>query len=310
MAGQRAKGYIYDFNPKPHTVALIERVQEIIERYKPQLPLTARQIFYVMVGQYDYDKTEQAYSRLCEALVKARRAQLIPFSAIRDDGTVSRGGEGWDSVAQWWSSQLSQAERFTMNRTAGQDVTIELWCEAAGMVPQLLRAVNRYDVAVYSTGGFSSVTVTHEVAERVASRDRPTVFLHVGDFDPSGESIFESMTADIGEFVWSMTQENGMFLPERVALTADQVERYGLPTAPPKRSDSRSARWVGETCQAEAMDPATLREVVIDAVTGHMDLRVYDEVVRVEAVKREQLTSDVQDVLDRRREAGDEVDED
>lgn len=36
--------------------------------------------------QYDYEKTEQDYSRLTEMLVKARRGGVIPFDAIRDDG--------------------------------------------------------------------------------------------------------------------------------------------------------------------------------------------------------------------------------
>lgn len=302
MAGTRPKGYIYGFNPQPRTIALIEQVKSVLDEYRAQLPLTARQVFYRLVGQYDYDKTEQAYSRLCEALVKARRARIIPFSSIRDDGTVAQGGKGLPSVEAWWESELAMAESFTRDRTAGQDVDVELWCEAAGMVPQLVRVANPFDVTVYSTGGFSSVTVTYEVARRVAARDRPTVFLHVGDFDPSGESIFESMTADIAAFVWDECEHEDWFRPERIALTAEQVRRFGLPTAPAKRTDTRSRSWVGETCQAEAMDPATLAQVVRDAVTGYIDLDVYGEVLAEEKAERTQLVADVTEVLRRRQD--------
>lgn len=308
MAGTRPKGFIYGFNPRPQTIALIEQVQSVLEEYSAQLPLTARQIFYRLVGQYDYDKTEQAYARLCEALVKARRAQIIPFSSIRDDGTVERGGKGMPSVAAWWEAELGMARAFTRDRTHEQDVEIELWCEAAGMVPQLLRVANPFDVKVFSTGGFSSVTVTYEIAQRVAGRERPTVFLHVGDFDPSGESIFESMTADVQSFVEDMTDDDDWsdwFRPERVALTADQVRRYRLPTAPPKKSDTRSRSWVGETCQAEAMDPATLADVVREAVTAHIDLGMYEAVLALEKVERARLVADVEEVLRRRKDGKD-----
>ena len=37
----------------------------------------------------------------------------------------------------------------------------------------------------------------------------------------------------------------------RVALTKEQVDGYELPTAPPKKSDSRSKKWKGETCQLQ-----------------------------------------------------------
>lgn len=303
MAATRPKGYIEDFNPRPQTIALIGQVESVIDEYRAQLPLTARQIFYRLVGQYDYDKTEQAYARLCEALVKARRARWIPFSAIRDDGTVERGGKGMESVAAWWEAELSMARSFRRDRTAGQDVDIELWCEAAGMVPQLVRVASPFDVTVYSTGGFSSVTVTYEAAQRVISRERPTVFLHVGDFDPSGESIFEAMSEDIDQFVRAEGYDfEDFFRPQRVALTAEQVRRFNLPTAPPKKTDTRSRNWVGQTCQAEAMDPATLADVVRQAIAAHVDLDVYQAVLAEEEREREQLVIDVEEVLRRRKD--------
>lgn len=300
----RPKGYIAGWNPQPKTVELVAQVQEVLRQYREYLPMTARQIFYRLVGQFDYDKTELAYSRLCEALVKARRAQVISFGAIRDDGTFSSGGGGWDSPAQWWSGELSAAKGYRRDRMVGQDVRIEVWCEAAGMAPQLARVTSPFSVSMYSTGGFSSVTVTHEIAQRVAHEDKPTVFMHVGDYDPSGESIFEAMSEDVLAFVagevgdWTEAEEQ--FRPVRVALTAEQVERYDLPTAPPKKSDTRSAKWVGETCQAEAMDPGTLSEILTAAIEGHLDLDLREDVIEEEERQRAALVAEVQKNIEER----------
>jgi hypothetical protein len=317
----RPKGYA-GWAPTPAVRAVLDDVQDVLREYRPYLPLTVRQIFYRLVGQYGYDKTERAYSRLCEYLVRARRAQMIDFVAIRDDGTTHNNYAWYDSPSAFWQETEKRAANYSRDMLTGQPVYVELWCEAAGMVPQLERVANQYSVPVYSTGGFSSVTVTYEIAERALGRDRPTVFLHVGDYDPSGESIFEAMTEDARQFLYNRLlwrlQDGGPddkavldacwpsgklypqdtlpghlpdLQPTRVALTGDQVERYGLPTAPPKASDTRSARWVGETCQAEAMPPDLLATVVQDAIEGVLDLDLVAEVDEAEKVERADIVA-------------------
>jgi hypothetical protein len=290
---------------------VIADVRRVLAEYDAHLPLTVRQIFYRLVGQYGYDKTERAYNRLAEYLVRARRAQLLPFSAIRDDGTVGGGSTGWAGVEQFWRSVRSAAENYERDRLAGQPVSIELWCEAAGMVPQLERVAAVYSVPVYSTGGFSSVTVTHEIAERALERDVPTVFLHVGDYDPSGESIFEAMGVDAKSFLRSalagrLDDDAVLYFDrevppgspdlvlQRVALTSDQVDAYDLPTAPPKPTDTRSARWVGDTCQAEALPPDLLAEIVDEAIRAELDFDTREELLEDELEEREELVAHVE----------------
>jgi hypothetical protein len=81
----RPKGYAA-WRPHNKTVRLIKQVQQVLDEYRDHLPLTARQIFYRLVGVHGYPKTEDAAKRLNEHLVRARRAKMIPFDHIRDDG--------------------------------------------------------------------------------------------------------------------------------------------------------------------------------------------------------------------------------
>jgi hypothetical protein len=71
----RPRGFIDDWTPQAATMALIDQVKTVLAEYRDQLPLTLRQIFYRLVGAYEYEKT---YKRLTEAMNKARRARLIP----------------------------------------------------------------------------------------------------------------------------------------------------------------------------------------------------------------------------------------
>lgn len=316
----RPRGFA-TWNPKAETVELLQQVQTVLDEYKDFLPVTARQVFYRLVGQFAYDKTEQAYARLCEHLVRARRCGMIPFSSIRDDGTSGGAPRIHADVAGFWKEVKSMSEHYSRNRLSGQTVAIELWCEAAGMVPQLQRVAYQFSVPVYSTGGFSSVTVTHEIAQRALLRDVPTVFLHVGDYDPSGESIFDAMSEDARMFTLmtmhaleKRSDDNiaklmglkgnairalkehvqaGLSIdlrPERVALTEGQVERYELPTAPPKRTDSRTRNWIGDTCQLEAMPPDILAGTVKLAIEAHLDLDRYGEECDLEQADEETIT--------------------
>lgn len=287
MSGTRPKGYM-QWTPRPEHATLVRQVKTVLDEYASYGPMTVRQVFYRLVGEYGYDKTELAYKRLAELLVKARRAQLVSFGSIRDDGTVEKGGDGWRSRASFWETIRREADDFTLDRQRDQPQRIEVWCEAAGMAPMLAQMTSEWSIPVYSTGGFSSVTVTYETAQRYRAQTRPTVMLHVGDYDPSGESIFTSMTDDITAFLAGHGSYSS-FEPVRVALTQEQVDEHDLPTAPPKRSDSRSANWYGETTQAEALPPDLLASIIQDAVRSRIDDDVLAETLDDEASDQREI---------------------
>jgi hypothetical protein len=268
---------------------LLEQVEQALDQYYDYLPLTVRQIFYRLVGAFGYEKTERAYDRLAEALVRARRARLISFDDIRDDGTTLYPISWYGGIEAFHEATKRRARNYTRDRQAGQKTRIELWCEAAGMGPQLARAAHPYSIEVRSSGGFSSLTAVREIVDRALERNCPTVLLHVGDYDPSGVAIFEAIAEDAAAFLKAdrqiLTQK---IIAKRVALNAEQVEAYGLETAPAKSSDSRAKLWRGETCQLEALAPDDLADIVDDAILRWIDEDVLDEVRSVE--KRDRAT--------------------
>lgn len=280
----RPRGFI-EWNPQAKTRVLIEQVQGVLEEYRNHLPLTLRQVFYRLVGAHGYDKTEKAYDRLCEHMNLARRARLIPFSAIRDDGFRGARWLGWHSLEGAKRSLISTAEGYRIDRQRGQPVQLAVWCEAGGMAPQLERVCEPYSIPVYSSGGFDSVTAKHNMARSFA-RIGWVRILHIGDHDPSGVHIFGSLDEDVRAFIDEFGGDAEFI---RLAVTPEHIARYGLPTAPPKETDRRN--FTGQTVQAEALPPDVLASILQDAIGLYLNMAVYRQAVEIEAEERAALVA-------------------
>ncbi|MDO5643880.1 MAG: hypothetical protein Q4G26_16020 [Paracoccus sp. (in: a-proteobacteria)] len=279
----RVRGFA-PWNPQQKTLVLLDQVKEVLDEYRDHLPLTIRQIFYRMVGRHGYDKTENAYARLCETLNRARRAQLIDFWAIRDDGVTNYKPNIWTGVDQVIRTVKTMADRYTLDRQAGQDVRLFVLCEAGGMAPMLARVANERGVPVMSSGGFDSLTAKHKFAQELSQHDA-TEILHIGDHDPSGVHLFTALMEDIQAMCIELDAPPPTFT--RLAVTPEQIEELGLPTAPPKATDRRS--FEGETVQAEAIPPDVLTDILRRAIDWRQDPTIYMEVLEQEDTDREEI---------------------
>ena len=124
-----------------------------------------------------------------------------------------------------------------------------------------------------SAGGFDSLTDKHRLAYDWAASDQPTTVLRIGDYDPSGESMFTVLMEDIGAFVGSY---GGDVEFAQVAITPEQARQRGLPSAPPKPSDRRGRHFSDtETWQAEALDPNDLARILEEAILARLDHATY-----------------------------------
>lgn len=223
---------------------------------------------------------------------------MIPFDSLRDDGLSVMSHRHYDGAEDFHRQIRLMGERFKQDKLANQGVDIRVYCEAEGMMPQLSRILEPYSVPVRSCSGFDSLSAKRELLDWACAaglyEDKLPVVLHLGDCDPSGNSIFESIRDDALAF---MSKDDpalrryvrGMDSFRRVALTVRQIEHYRLPTAPPKGSDSRSANWDGDTCQLEALEPEDLRDILTHEVESWLDLDTLQKDREAEITTRREL---------------------
>ena len=238
----------------------------VLGEFTDYLPVTLRQVFYRLVVKTQIEKTENGYARLCEVCNRARRGGLIEFTDIRDDGPKTEMGFDFASNEELTTYLVELRKNVCMDLQSFQERRIFVWCEAAGMVPQLTQTAHPYGITVLSSGGFDSLTMKHDMAQKLSD---DSVVLHIGDYDPSGVHIFSSLAEDIQAF-----GADAEFI--RLAVTPEQRDDMDLPTAPPKAADKRSFNDT-KTVQCEAISPPDLAEILENAILEHTDYDNYQE---------------------------------
>jgi hypothetical protein len=273
----RVRGFA-PWMPRRDTLLLIEQIEGVLREDEKYLPLTLRQCFYRLVGAHDYPKTENAYERLGDKLNRARCARIIRMDAIRDDGGYYHSNPiGFLSAEDCLRTFHAPAlDDFDLQRDEGQGDSLIVWCEAAGMGPQLAREADPFGVRVRSSGGFDSLTEKFNLAREIAESDRPVEVLSIGDLDVSGAHMPLALAEDVMAF---LDELGGSATFTRLAVTPEQVEMLGLDTAP----------FHGETCQAEAIPPDVLASIVREAIKSRFDMKVYRRLLKREAHERKWL---------------------
>jgi len=260
---------------------VVDRAREIVLSYDTSV--TLRQLFYRLVSEQLIPNTQAAYKRLSDLTARQRRDGTFP--ELIDRGRSIHRYTAFDGVRDGLQTLIGWYRR---DRTEGQDVSLYLGVEKAGLVVQLQAWFGEpLGLPVLALGGYSSQSYVSQVQRDTAARDRPAVLLYGGDHDPSGEDIDRDFVARSG--CWDTVI--------RVALGADQVREYGLPPNPGKATDSRAAGFVerhGELVQVEldALPPETLRSLFDSAVTQFWDTSAYeaalareeDDVVRLRQI--------------------------
>ena len=260
------RGYI-NWRPIAQIRSKLAAVQEVLVTYHEHLPMTVRQIFYVLVARLVIEKTALEYRNLAYVLRKARRARIIPFEAIHDQGsTLPRGLLGWSDASDLAWPLRDAVESFDLDPLCDQPHPPILWCEAAGMLAQLKRVGAPYGVDATAGGGFDSVTDKWQIVQLVRKAGLPFEVLHVGDLDRHGESIFDVLSEDVCAF----DEFAGNVKFTRIAVTREQIALHDLPTDPDRP----------DVVQAEALPPDVLSDIVTAALLERLGLD------RIEATKQ------------------------
>lgn len=251
----------------------------VLEGYRP---MTARQLFYQLVARGAIAKTEREYKgTVIRLLAEMRRDQSVPFSWIADNTRLMRRPTVHTGLRALQDDVVATYRR---DLWRDQDVYVEVWCEKDALGGLLAEETEPYQVPLMVSRGFSSLTFLHAAAEAICEEGKPAWLYHVGDHDPSGILIPQKIEEEIRRYAPGCEIHF-----ERLAVRPEQIDELGLPTRPTKSSDSRARGFAGESVDADAIPPQTLRAMVRGAIESHIDKTRLEQTKLVEALELESL---------------------
>jgi hypothetical protein len=163
------------------TLELLDACKKIIEQTQP---ITVRGVCYrlFVAGLIDSmaSRNTQKISRL---LTWAREEGVIPWAWIVDE---SRRMEGWSTYADLEEYADYVEDWYRRDFWAHQKTRVIVISEKATVSGILRPVLGKCGVPFFAVHGFNSATKMHELAQDIASDNRHTVLLYVGDYDPSG----------------------------------------------------------------------------------------------------------------------------
>ena len=135
--------------------------------------------------------------------------------------------------------------------------------------------------------GFSSKTFLYKAAQVLRRYwdefDWPCHIAYFGDHDPSGVHIDRDIRTKLERY--GATN----FTFERIAVTPEQIEAWGLPGSPPKKTDTRSRNWKGEAVEIESIAPGDLRRLCESYIEGFINNDALDRCQLVEQAEKDTL---------------------
>lgn len=259
--------------------AILEHAAAIVNSYSTRV--TLRQLFYRLVADQTLRNTRSEYGQLSAKTAQARRDGWFPqlMDRTREIERLYPLFTSTDEALEWVKG------RYRRDRTEGQEYSIYLAVEKAGIVNQLNEWFGYpFGIPILPLQGYSSQSFVDEVVEDVYSQDRPSVLIYAGDFDPSGEDIDRDFTERTG--CWDEYH--------RIALLPEQVTEYDLPPAMGKATDSRASQFIakhGQLIQVEldALPPDILKQLYEEQIAEYWNDETWQEVMQQEKKERESI---------------------
>ena len=269
---------------------LDQDLRRLIEQAGP--PVTARQTYYMAVANGLVAKTHNGYRQVLRRLSAMREAGTLPWSAIADNTRWVRQVTAYDSPEDALATWQAQ---YRKDYWATQSTRVELWVESDSIASFLSSLSAEYGLPMYVCRGQASKTFIHGAAQTAEQIGKPISILYVGDLDPTGIAIDASLEQRYNQYGDSID-----LTLNRVTVTPEHVDQYGLFGTPIKGSDSNAAKYRqfmaargldALAYETEALPPESLRQIVRQAINATIDHEAWYAAKQYEQAEKQLLAN-------------------
>jgi hypothetical protein len=264
--------------------ATIEQVNTILDEYEVQgYDLSLRQLFYQMVSRDLLPNVQKEYKRLSELVNGARLAGLVDWDMIKDRGRKTESNSHFKDPSHILRIAASS---FAIDKWLDQPCHVEVMVEKQALEGVLLPVCEELDINFTANKGYSSASAFYERGRQLGGLNKKIVVLYLGDHDPSGLDMTRDVSKRLRMFAGTCVKV------ERLALNYSQVETLKPPPNTTKETDTRAAeynRLYKSSWELDAVEPATLAQIVKDSVLKYRDADKWQKAVTTEKRMKAEL---------------------
>jgi len=254
----------------------------ILEVLADEHPATLRGTFYRVMSAGAVEKSEAGYRAVGRQVLNLRRTGDLPYTWITDGTRYVIKPTTWSNLDQMLADAKASYRRQLWH---DQATNVQIFTEKDALVGVIDGVTADWDVPLGVLRGYSSESFAWEVSESLSTTKR-TMMYQLGDHDPSGVDAWRNFAEKVTGFA---PQADVRF--ERLAVLPEQIEQWGLPTRPTKRTDTRAAGFDGDSVEVDAIPPSRLRTIVYEAITQHINTERLALTEAIEASERDVLTA-------------------
>jgi len=261
------------------TIDLINAAYEILSAFNP---MTVRQVYYQLVSRQVIKNNQGQYKAVSDALVYARQEGIIPWNWIEDRLRRPRLVSMWADLADFTDTAVNAYKR---DIWTSQKNYFEVWLEKDALSGVFENVLGGYGVTLNVGRGYDGWDSIYNAARRFGNSQNKTI-LYFGDLDPSGEDMVRSLAERLTFFGCC---------PEiiKCALNLDDVQRYNLPPAFTKKTDTRRAAYVAEfgdlAVELDALPAEVLQTRLKKEVEARLDIEAFNKVLELERADKAAL---------------------
>lgn len=289
---------------------MLNAIFRVVEDNREYWPMSCRQIHYRLLnlapllhaGKPDstYRNDKKCYKNLCDLLTRARVKSILPWECISDETRPATQWRSWAHFGEFFTEQAKDfLSGYSRDPLQSQPAYIEILVEKLTAATPIERAASQYNIPFCVGRGYPSIDAVNELAKRFKKSGKHRFILLVAsDFDPEGENIAETLCA-------SLKDEFGIknITPFKIALTQDQVREFNLPAGmqakdTSSRRDAFVKKYGPDVYELEAIEPATLQRITLEAIEKVLDLDRYRQEMAVEEKELAELVARRKVLLD------------
>jgi hypothetical protein len=239
-------------------------LDDLVGRYDR---MTVRQVFYQLEVKGVVQKTEGGYRQVQTQVLAMRRQGLLAWDFITDGTRWQRKPDTWNSSEEYIQAI---ARSYRRDLWASQNYRIEIWLEKDALADIVTDITTAWDVSLMVSRGQSSATFL-QAAAKTAERyyqDAGTVtrIYTMYDHDAGGERSARTIRRDLPELAGVPV------VVTELAVRAEQIMAWKLPTRPAKQSDPEAKKWGDRPAvELDAIPPDRLKNLVEDAILENVD---------------------------------------